>query len=168
MNNEILKRVDNMAEHLRDLHGLHEQLLTVVHGKQRAMRTGDMNGLDSWSARERFLIERIEQVDQSRREEAKPLGQLLGLDENSTLSTLANHLEEPHRSKLLALAGAIRGTAEQVYQINQVNDAVTREVLSCFAQMQRQITSAHCDLGLYDPNGHKQMGNAVNILDAVG
>jgi flagellar biosynthesis/type III secretory pathway chaperone len=168
MQKELIRYVDALAEQLHQIHAMHEQLLLAVRGKQRAMRAGDMGGLDSWSARERFLLERIEAADQVRRDAAKPIGKALGLDDAVTLTELATRLEEPHRSKLLALAGAIRSTAEQVYQINQVNDAVTREILSCFAQMQRQVTAAHCDLGLYDPNGRKQMGSAVNILDAVG
>lgn len=168
MHKDVIRQVDALVEQLQVLRERHEQLLVAVRGKQRAMRAGDMGQLESWSARERFLIERIEAADRDRRDVARPLGEALGLGEAATLTELANRLEEPHRSRLVALAGAIRSTAEQVYQINQVNDAVTREILSCFAQMQRQIAAAHCDLGLYDPNGHKQLGSTVNILDAVG
>ncbi len=168
MKMETAKQVDILVQQLQELRELHEQLLLAVRGKQRAMRSGDMNSLASWSAREQFLIERIEGVDKNRQAQTQQLSKNLGLDQNLTLTALANQLEEPHRSRLLAQAGAIRSTAEQIYQINQVNDAVTREILNCFAQMQRQITAAHCDIGLYDPNGRKQLGNHLNILDAVG
>jgi hypothetical protein len=160
--------INDLVKSLQELRELHEQLLLAVRGKQRTMRTGEMNSLESWSARERFLIERISESDETRRASARSVADRLGLGDSVTITELANHLAEPDRSRLLALAGAIRSTAEGIYQINQVTDAVTREILSCFAQMQRQITAAHCDLGLYDPNGHKQLGHAINILDAVG
>jgi len=165
---DIENRLEPLVDCLRDLRDLHEQLLLAVHGKQRAMRSGDMNSLESWSARERFLIERIESADRLRREHSESLATVLGLEPSPTLAALADRLEEPGRSRLLALAGAIRGVADRIYQANRVNDAVTREILNCFAQMHRQITATHCDLGLYDPNGHKQMGHPLNILDAVG
>jgi hypothetical protein len=168
MNAETKKHIDLLVEQLQELRELHEQLLLVVRGKQRAMRSGDMDGLASWSAREQFVIGRVEAVDKCRQDETQELGRILGSDAALTLTALANLLPEPSRSRILALAGALRSTAEQIYQINQVNDAVTREILNCFAQMQRQITAAHCDIGLYDPNGQKQMGNHLNILDAVG
>jgi hypothetical protein len=168
MKKETAVHVDILVQQLQELRELHEHLLLVVRGKQRAMRSGDMNSLASWSAREQVLIERIQIVDKNRQAETQELGKALGLGQTLTLTALANQFEEPERSQLLALAAAIRSTAEQIYQINQVNDAVTREILNCFAQMQRQITAAHCDIGLYDPNGRKQLGSHLNILDAVG
>jgi len=165
---EVSQQFDKLVDQLQEIRELHEQLLITVREKQKGMRSGDVDSMDSCAARERFLIERIKEVDETRRTDSTVLAGLLGLEQDSTLTTIANQLDEPQRSQLLALAGAIRKTAEQVYQINQVNDAVTREILSCFAQMQRQITATHCDLGLYDPNGQKQMSNHVNILDAVG
>ncbi len=168
MTKEMTRQINTLVQQLQELRELHEQLLLTAHGKQRTMRTGDMSGLDSWSARERFLIDRIKQVDEIRRQDTAVMAKLLGFDEDVTMTVLAEHLDEPERSRLLALAGAIRSTAEHIYQVNQVNDAVTREILNCFAQMQRQITATHCDIGLYDPSGHKRMSNHINILDAVG
>ena len=168
MKNELLKQINILVDRLHELRELHEQLLASVHAKLRAMRNGDINSLNSWSARENFLIRQIEEAEKQRRGQSLVLSKALDLDEKVTLTQMANHLDEPHRSKLLALAGAIRGVVEQIYQINHVNDAVTREILNCFAQMQRQIKSTHCDIGLYDPNGRKQMGSTINILDAVG
>jgi len=168
METENAKHIDSLVERLGDLRDLHEQLLLTVRGKQKAMRSGDMNSLASWSAREQFLIERIEIVDKERKSETDELSRQLGHQETVSLTVLADQLSEPERSRILALIGAIRATAEQIYQINQVNDAVTREILNCFAQMQRQITAAHCDIGLYDPNGNKQLTRHLNILDAVG
>lgn len=159
---------DRLVEPLLELRDLHEQLVQAATRKQRGMRSGDMDGVESWSARETFLVERIKTTDEQRREATEDLARELGMTEPATVSQLAGRLAEPHRSRLLALAGAIRASAEQVYQINQINDAVTREILQCFAQMQRQYTQTQCDIGLYDPNGQRRLVDGVSILDAVG
>lgn len=157
-----------LVNQLIEIRDLHEQLLLAVRNKQTYMRSGNMNELESWSAREKFLIDCIAQGDQRRREISDQLAKHMKIETPATVSQLAASLIEPHRSRLLALGGAIRGLAEQVYQVNQVNDAVTREILECFAQMHRQFAASQCDLGLYDPNGRKRVSTAVNMLDAVG
>ena len=157
-----------MVEQLQEMRELHEQLLLAARNKQKSMRSGDLGALDSWAAREKFLIDRITATDAARRQTAEDLARTLGMEEPVTLTRLADRLAEPGRSRLLALAGVVRGLAEQIYQANQVNDAVTRELLDCFAHMQRHYTAAHCDIGLYDTRGQRQLIAAVNLLDAVG
>jgi len=157
-----------LVDQLLEIRELHEQLLLAVRNKQKHMRAGDMDGLQSWSAREKFLIDCVSTADQRRREITDQLSEQFGMEAPATVTQLADRLVEPHRSRLLALSGAIRSLAEQIYQVNQINDAVTREILECFAQMHRQFASAQADLGLYDPNGQRQLATRVSILDAVG
>jgi len=160
--------IDILIEQLLELRDLHEQLLHVVRNKQRCMRSGDMDRVQSWSARETFLVESIRAGDAGRRETIATLAEPLDVDRPVTVSRLAERVHEPHRSKLLALAGATRNLAEQIYQVNQVNDAVTREILHCFAHMQREFAASQSDIGLYDPNGQRCLTPNVSILDAVG
>jgi hypothetical protein len=168
MKNEIKQSVNVIVDQLYEILTLHEQLLIAVKNKQKNMRAGNMSELESWSAREQFLIDRIKESDVIRQEECGKLSSVLELSEQPTITLLADKVGEPDRSRLLAMAGGIRNLADQIYQVNQVNDAVTREILNCFAQIQRQISTTHCDLGLYDPSGRKQMGSPIRILDAVG
>ena len=160
--------IELLVEQLHELRDVHEQLLLAARSKQSAMRAGDVDALQSWSAREQFLVDRIAAAEQQRRAIVDALAQTLHLEGPVTLTLLAGKLEEPDRSRLLALAGAIRSLAEQIRQTNQINDAVTREILQCFAQMQQQYAVARCDIGLYDTSGHKQLVTGVPILDAVG
>lgn len=160
--------VSLMIDQLADLRRLYEQLLMAVRKKQTCMRSGDMAGLESWSAREKFLIERVTSGDEHRRQLAQSVADELDVDRELTLTQLSAHVDEPERSKLLALAGAIRNVAEQVYQVNQVNDAVTRDILDCFAQMHRQFAQTQSDIGLYDPKGERKLVRQVSMLDAVG
>ncbi|NLX04090.1 MAG: flagellar protein FlgN [Phycisphaerae bacterium] len=160
--------LETLVSTLQELRELHEQLLLAARNKQKYMRSGEIDSLESWSAREQFLIERIGETDARRRETAEALAEGLGKDEPVTLRTLAESLAEPDRSRLLALAGAIRSLADQVYQVNRINDAVTREILQCFAQMQRNVAAAQGDIGLYDGRGQRRVTPTLNILDAVG
>jgi flagellar biosynthesis/type III secretory pathway chaperone len=157
-----------LVEQLLDLRDHYEQLLHAVRCKQRCMRAGDMDELQSWSAREKFLIDCIAEMDAQRRDIVGALAGEMAIEGGVSVGRIASRCDEPQRSRLLALAGAIRSMAEQVHQVNQINDAVTREILECFAQMQRQFTTARCDIGLYDTHGQRQLLSNVSILDAVG
>jgi flagellar biosynthesis/type III secretory pathway chaperone len=168
MDIEMQKYIKELADRLVELRELHEQLLLASRNKQRTMRSGDLNGVESWTARENFLAQRIQEVDALRRTTNEQLGTLLGFREPPSLHVLAEKLDEPDRSRLLALAGAIRATAEQIHKINQVNDAVTREILNCFAQVRQKMASSHNDIELYDTRGQKKAATNFNILDAVG
>ena len=160
--------IDALVEQLQELRELHDQLLLAARGKQSAMRCGDVDALQSWSAREKFLIDRITGAESARRATVEALAQALGREGPVTVTVLAAQLGEPDRSRVLALAAAIRALAEQIHQINQINDAVSREILECFAQMHRRYAVARCDIGLYDTNGRKQLVTGAALLDAVG
>jgi hypothetical protein len=168
MDAELKDLTDHLVGHLQDLRDLYDQLLQTARNKQRTMRSGDMDGMESWTAREQFLAERIAEIEVQRKEYTQQIAQKMDFKQTPKVSVIAQQMQEPYRSRLLALAGAVRSNAEKVYQINQVNDAVTQEILGCFAQVQQKIASEHCDLGLYDFHGQKRITNHINLLDAVG
>lgn len=168
MDAELTNLTDRLVGHLQDLRDLYDQLLQTARNKQRTMRSGDMDGMESWSAREQFLAQRIAEIEAQRKDHTQQIGRKMGFQQTPKVSVLAQQMPEPYRSRLLALAGAVRSNAEKVYQVNQVNDAVTQEILGCFTQVQRKIATERCDLGLYDYHGQKRITNHVNLLDAVG
>ncbi len=159
---------DALIESLIEMKRLQEQLSDALTGKQKAMRSGDMDSLESWSAREKFLIDKVSDVERVSRRLASELGKKQGLSAEIGLTQLAERFSEPNRSRLLALVGAIRTIAERVRQMNRINDEVTREILCCFADIQRQMSAVHCDTGLYDTTGRKKVGIPHGFLDAVG
>lgn len=160
--------IKRLVGQLLDLRELHEQLLLAVRSKQQSMRRGQTSALESWSAREKFLLDRISEAEQNRREQVRKVSEQLNINDTPTVSRLAAAFDEPERSQLLVAAGAIRDLAEAIVQVNRVNDAVTREVLECFAQVRRQFAASQCDIGLYDLKGQRQLSGHVSILDAVG
>ena len=168
MDATLKKLIDNLVNHLQDLRDLYDQLMQAARNKHRTMRVGDIDGMESWSAREQFLAEQISVIEALRKEHTRQIAEWMGFEKTPKVTILAQKMDEPYRSRLLALAGAVRNNAKNAYQINQVNDAVTQEILSCFAQVQRRLASEHCDIGLYDYTGQKRMTNNVNLLDAVG
>jgi len=164
--NQIL--FETLIDNLIQLKNLQEQMVQTLTGKQRAMRTGDMDALESWSAREKFLVDKIRKSEQASRRALAELTKAMGLEDDTGITQLASKFEEPDRSRLLALVGAIRVSAERVHHMNQINDEVTRQILCCFADIQRQITAIHCDTGIYDTTGQKKIGIPRGFLDAVG
>jgi len=95
------------------------------------------------------------------------LAEMLGVA-HPAVSLIAEALDEPTRSQLLALAGSIRELADQIYQVNRVNDEVTQHILQAFAQMQRECVMAQCDIGLYDTHGQRCLTGRPSILDVAG
>jgi len=168
MAGELKTLFNNLMEQIKSLRDLHEQLLLAVRNKQRAMREGNMSNLESWSAREEFLTKRIHEVEELRQVANNELGKCLGFENSPKLSELAEKLSEPDRSKLLAMAGVLREIADNIRRANQVNDAVTREILNCYAQARQKMVAVQCDIGLYDPRGQKKVLRSISILDAVG
>jgi flagellar biosynthesis/type III secretory pathway chaperone len=168
MADELNILFNNLFEQIKELRDLHEQLLLAVRSKQKAMREGNMSGLESWSAREEFLTKKIQEVDDLRSRANTELGKFLGFERSPKLSELAEKLPEPQRSKLLAIAGILRETSEKIRRANQVNEAVTREILNCYAQARQKMAAVQCDIGLYDPRGQKKLTRNISILDAVG
>ncbi len=168
MHQETLKQFEDFIANLKEVKNVNEQLMNVVQNKHRAMRTGNLDSLQSCSAREKFLIDKISEIEKAMQTKFRTLAEHLNINPESRVLNLAEKLAEPHRSRLLILVGTIRSTTEKIYQINQINDEVTRHILNCFADVQRQITAVSNDIGLYDTNGNKQLANQNSILDAVG
>ncbi len=168
MNRDSQLLFDILIDNLIQLRNLQEQIIQALSGKQRAMRTGDMDALESWSAREKFLIDKARNSEQASKRAAYEFARTLGFEGEINITQLTSKLQEPNRSRLLALAGAVRSSAERVHHMNQINDEVTRQILCCFADIQRQITAMHCDTGIYDTTGQKKIGIPRGFLDAVG
>ncbi len=168
MDKDLKILFDALIDKLIDMRRLQEQMFDALSGKHKAMRSGDIDGLESWSAREKFLVEKITESESVLRKLTSEFGKKIGVEDNVGLRRLAERISEPNRSRLLGLVGSIRMIAERVRYLNQINDEVTREILCCFSDIQRQISSAYCDTGLYDTTGQKKIAVPRGFLDAVG
>jgi len=166
------KYIENLVEQLNQLRDLNQQLLQNLTAQQRAMRNGQVSSLQSCNARSQFLADRIRQSeDQVRRASGEIASQLDGdviVAGNLNLGDLAEHLGEPARSRILALASLIRNLAQQIQQVNQTNQAVTEEVLNCFDLIKRRFGESQGHTALYDQQGDAVMIGEVKVLDAVG
>ena len=168
MNVDNTKYIKQMVDHLKTLRDLHNQLLQAVQNKQRTMRLGDINGMESWTAREIFITQQIKDVELVRQNVNAQLAISLGFKETPRISVLAERLSEPNRSRLIALSGAIRVSVKEIHKISQINDAVSREILNCFSNAHQKAVTTKKNIELYDLRGQKQAVSNFNILDAVG
>jgi flagellar biosynthesis/type III secretory pathway chaperone len=168
MDTKLKQSLDNLVEHLQNMRELYEQIEQTANNKLKMMRSGDINGMESCTAREQFLTEQVSAIETSRKKTLQQIATVLGLAQTPKITALAQEVEEPYQSRLMVLVQEVRQIAEKVRKINQVNAAVTHEVINCFAQVQKKIKAQYCNIGLYDYTGHMRMTKNVNLLDAVG
>jgi len=157
---------EKLIEMLTELRELQQQLLWCLRTQQRAMRTGRMDQVQSCTSRSKFLVQQIADVEGKLRGTARQLA-AGAEDPVARLSDLAAALAEPARSKLLALAAATLTLAQEIDQVNRINQQVTEEVLNCFDAIQRRLCNSDKS-AVYESTGKPVMANAWRVLDAVG
>ena len=159
-----------LAECLAEMRSLYEELLAVLQRKLEAMRRADTELLNSCAARERFLLQRISEVESSRKVLTGDLQLRTGVAAKRPMSItqLAERIGEPDRSKLLVLADGLRRLVEQTNQVNQVAALAGKELLAHFRHVYDVMRAAEQDTGTYDVRGARTAGSAQRILDAVG
>lgn len=160
----------NLVQCLSALREAYEELLTVVNGKLAATKKADVEAINSCAAREQFLVERVTQVENVRRKILTQLQQQLGMDASNptTISALAEHVDEPDRSRLLVLAAALRRLIEEVNRVNEVAALVTHELSKHLKHVFDVMAAPAMDGAVYGPRGGRQAARTQNFLDAVG
>ncbi len=167
------KRVEQVVRVLDELKHLHDELAVVVKGKIQAMRAADTDALRSAVAREGFLTQRIREQDGLRRQIMELVGELLGLSPDEagrmTVSELAQRTVEPARSRLLAVAAAIREKAQEAARANEVAAMITAEMLKHFRHVFEVMAQVDArEVGLYSRTGRTEARAAMSVFEAVG
>jgi len=104
---------------------LHDQMLDCVNRKREAVRQADVDGLTKTCEREQVIVQRLLDLEQRREPLVRHLAGLLGVEpadgQSLTSSALAEHLDEPNRGMLQALAAQLR---EKVLQVRKDHSIV--------------------------------------------
>ncbi len=144
----------------------YEALLQTEQGKLKAMREGNLDLLESWTAREAFLVERIKFLDNFIHQCLQQFG---GSAENKIrIKDLAESLPEPIRSRVLTLSETIRKLAEEVKSVNQIVGEVSNYMLDMFYEIRRNLADMYVDPGIYNSDGRRFEPISSSVLDAVG
>ncbi|MCK6456882.1 MAG: flagellar protein FlgN [Phycisphaerae bacterium] len=159
-----------LAELLRGLTSLQEELTTVLESKLDAMRRADTPAMQSATAHERRLLDRLTQLDIERHAIVARAAEALGLPDRAglTVRRVAESCGEPDRSRLLVLAEGLRQKMLRVAELNRVIALVTGEMLAHYRTVFTAMARGGEDSGGYSHRGRPQSAAAVRVLDAVG
>jgi len=168
----IESRTGELLIVMGELKQLHEELLTVLQQKLAAMRRADTEGLNSCTARQRFLVDRIRQKEGLRRQVVQLIGKAMGMPAERAadwpLRELAERLPEPRRGQLLAQAAVVREILLAIDKTNTVAALVTGEMLKHFQQVCAAMARTGQSTGTYSSAGRLNSEPPVGVFEAVG
>jgi len=149
-----LKRLLDLLSRQRSAH---EELRAVLLEQQRALRRFDTAGLDKLRQRSDLLAERIAELEQARRT-------LMGA--KLRLTELAERIDEPGRSRLVATAAGLRRLAEEIASINRINGAAAHNMLNHFHSVYQMLAGAN-QAARYGSSGRVDRPGGAFLVDAV-
>jgi hypothetical protein len=159
-----------LADSLSQLRQLYEELMLVLRRKLESMKRADSEGLNSCSARERFLAQRIAEAESHRKQVLSRLQNELGFQAGRgvTVAELAGRLQEPARSKLLIMAQGLHQLISEADRMNQVAALVAKELLTHFRRVYEAMRVTQGAGALYGPGGARELEGTERLIDAVG
>lgn len=134
-------------------------LLRCVERKRQAVRTADVQAVDGLCRQEAVVIQRL----RAREEKRLALVIRLGGDQASreeppTLLQLAQHLDDPRRNRLLALADELRESAARLRREHSVVRSASESLSQHLNGLMQSMQSALSRAGIYGRRGHVAAG----------
>ena len=187
--------IDNLARDLirllRDLIGLHGELAAHMREKIEAMRRAEAGQMAAVLARESALAKRIAEREGLRRQITERLAaetnaetpkvRVRSVSEGPAesrkvemagqavrLVDLAERLEEPKRSQLLAAAAGLRAKLAEMEELRVVTTLITQEMLKHLDAVMTAMTTADPGGEVYGRTGQKQRSGTAHVFEAVG
>ncbi len=171
-NIEADKLARDLVRLLGEIVGLYDEMAGHMKTKLEAIRQADTGRIQSLTAREMTLAEKVEQREGLRRHITKKLVKTLGLrtpeDFQLKLSELAEHLAEPRRSQLLGVATGLRDKADKIENLRITTTLITQEMLKHLNHVLSIMTSGGPEAEVYSPNGQRGQNGSPCVFDAVG
>ncbi len=169
---QLEARSGDLVNLMGDLKTLHSDMLSVLQQKLAGMRRADTEAINSCTARERFLAERVQEREGLRRQLVQILGKELGLSPEQSaglgVRDLAERLPEPRRGQLLVLGEALRELIGKIDNANKVVALVTGEMLKHFRHVYAAMARSGPSTGRYASNGQIAVERPTQVFDAVG
>lgn len=124
----------------------HEELAPLLDRKRVAIRTADLDELSRVVEAEREIVRRLERLEQARPAQVRRLAAALGRPDASTLSALADLLDEPVARRLLALRGQLREAIEHARResgvLRAATDALSQHLTGMLQSVQGALSAA--------------------------
>lgn len=158
---------------LIDMTGLHGEWAMLMQRKRDAIKQADSDLINSLTARETTLAERVAEREGLRRQITNRLLDSLGrepIDASGaqvSLTQLAECFPEPRRSQLLVAASGLRDKVQEVDRLHKTLSMITREMLVHMNEVIR-VMCAGVRSDIYSRSGRQQKGGAAAVFEAVG
>lgn len=153
---------------LRMLLGAQTDLASVLRSKLDAMRRADVDAMQSATADEAALIDRLSLLDAQRHAIAGRLASRFGSTAAPLrMSQVIGAIAEPMRSDLAAVSDALRRQMLAVADANDVVRTASREMTEHFRAVFESLTQAASEVMGYSRRGRSESQPAC-LLDAVG
>jgi flagellar biosynthesis/type III secretory pathway chaperone len=160
--------MDNLVKKLLKLLGellaCQERLLALALARREAMRAFEVDRLEMLTEQERLETQNLAGLDRRRKEIVAEFKQLLrGVE--PTVTEISKRIGEPRKTQLLAMAGKIKTTVEQLDRNNRINATISESVVKGLAKVLKVVTGLAQHAGLYMRNGRKAALHGIHLLE---
>jgi flagellar biosynthesis/type III secretory pathway chaperone len=159
------KLVMELLTLLREILAGQQRLLKLAIARRDAMRSYDLQQLESLAGQERIAMQSIASSNQERAALTGRFRQLLGRNVEPNVTEIGRRTPEPLKTQLLALAAEVRTIAEQVERNTRINATVSSTVVKSLAKVLKIVTGLAQHAGLYMRNGRKAAPHGIHLLE---
>jgi seryl-tRNA synthetase len=159
------KLVADLLSLLREMLAGQQRLLQFALARREAMRTLDVERLQSMNDQERAEAQAVQLLDKRRQALVAQFKTLLGRNVDATVTEIARRVPEPTKSQLLGLAAQLKAVMEQVERNNRINATVSETVVTGLARVLKAVTGLAQHAGMYMRNGRKAALHGIHLLE---
>ena len=152
---------------LEQLVGLHQQLHTTLETQQKAMRTANLQMLEGSQIMGQSILKQIRTIEHRRHAAAAQLSRDVGASNLLTSMALAEHLQEPGRSRLTGLSARLRSLTDQIKRDNSILAKISHRVSEQMQSVVELLSGAGSNAGTYARSGRRDAQMGQYLLDAV-
>ncbi len=165
-NTPTTRLVNELEGTLRTLVEEHRRLAQVVDAQFAAMRRLDAPGMELAAQQQQQLRTRIGAIETRRKLLVAQIARALRLDDNVTISRLAE-LHPQNKRSLLALRDELREVAAAIAGKSAVSGRVAGAVLGHLNTMIRLVAGATQQGGMYTKQGSPRLVSRIGVMEAV-
>ena len=170
--NMLDKHVNDLLVLLNTLRGLYAKFGSLMDAKLAAMRTAEMDSVQSLQTQERKLTERIAERNGLRRQLMDRIAEDLDMPRSAsramTLSGLAARMQDPLRARLLVAAGELRETVQRTEQKSEKVALVSRLMLQHMQKVFEAMAEFSENKGVYGARGETLCDRGEALFQAIG
>ncbi len=167
--NETIRKV---LMHMERIEQLQADLKALLAEKLDAMRRADLHAIQAFVEREKDLIIGINEQEVLRKQAMEQIGAQLGMSKGLgrtiTARMLAEHADEPVRSRLLDRVSRLKQMVTEVSKLNRLIQRVSEQTIKHLKTAFATISEAGEDIGLYSAGGTTVQRRPREFFEAIG